>query len=366
MVELEFESGQWSNITTAGQYSASGMSVGGSAQFVPSFGKAGILVLLGGDTPLSTFSSGNTLRSLSNITVYDPTSKLWYSQTATGDVPASRIDICIAGAQSTNSSTYEIFVYGGWIGSFSSTDNSDSHNVYILTLPAFRWIRAAASTLPRAGSSCQVVNSQMISFGGWDPTGTLPFTTADPFTYGVGVFDLTSLSWNNGFNASARPYMRSDLVTAFYAKNALSPASWDNPLLAAVFANSSATQATTSATGAPTSLPTPSGSSSSNPSQTASATSLGPIIGSVIGGVVLIAALTALWWFCFRNRKSPPSQPAELEPQQTIINPKPERMVELGPPRPWELNTPNEAPRELDTGAPQNPTGPVVYHEVHG
>jgi hypothetical protein len=108
MVELDFESSQWSNITTAGQYSSSGMSTDGAAQFVPSFGKAGILVLLGGSAPLSSFDAGIKLRSMSNITIYDPSSKLWYSQTATGDVPASRSDICIVGAQSTNSSTYEM------------------------------------------------------------------------------------------------------------------------------------------------------------------------------------------------------------------------------------------------------------------
>jgi hypothetical protein len=110
MVELDFESSQWSNITTAGQYSSSGMSTDGAAQFVPSFGKAGILILLGGNAPLSSFDTGKTLRPMSNITIYDPFSKLWYSQTASGDVPASRSDICIVGAQSTNSSTYEMWV----------------------------------------------------------------------------------------------------------------------------------------------------------------------------------------------------------------------------------------------------------------
>lgn len=109
------------------------------------------------------------------------------------------------------------FVYGGWTGSFSAIDNADSQNVYILTLPAFRWIRVSASTAPRAGSNCEVVNSQMISVGGWDPTGTASYSNVDPWPYGVGVFDLTSLSWGSGFNSSARQYVRSDLVNAFYA-----------------------------------------------------------------------------------------------------------------------------------------------------
>lgn len=107
MVELDFGSSQWSNIITAGQYSSSGMSTHGAAQFVPSFGKAGILVLLGGNAPLSSFDTENELRPMSNITIYDPSSRLWHWQTATGDVPVSRSDMCIVGAQSTNLSTFE-------------------------------------------------------------------------------------------------------------------------------------------------------------------------------------------------------------------------------------------------------------------
>lgn len=108
MVELGFESSQWSNITTAGAYSSSGMSTDGAAQFVPSFGKAEILVLLGGNAPLSSFDTGYELRPASNVTIYDPSSMLWYSQTATGDVPSTRSDMCIVGAQSTNLSTFEM------------------------------------------------------------------------------------------------------------------------------------------------------------------------------------------------------------------------------------------------------------------
>jgi hypothetical protein len=109
MFALDLEDlGISTNITTDVQYSSSGMSTDGAAQFVPFFGRAGILVLLGGNAPLSSFDTNSLLKPMSNITIYDPSSKLWYSQTATGDVPASRRDVCIVGAQSTNSSTFEM------------------------------------------------------------------------------------------------------------------------------------------------------------------------------------------------------------------------------------------------------------------
>jgi hypothetical protein len=58
------------------KYSSSGMSANGAAQFVPSFGKAGMLILLGGNAPPSPFDTGNKLQDVSGITTYDSTSKL--------------------------------------------------------------------------------------------------------------------------------------------------------------------------------------------------------------------------------------------------------------------------------------------------
>jgi hypothetical protein len=108
MIELGVDYGGATNITTAGRYSSSGMSIDGAAQFVASFGEAGLLILLGGNTPILSFDANSVLRPMSNITIYDPSSMLWYSQTATGDIPAPRSNMCIVGAQSTNSSTFEM------------------------------------------------------------------------------------------------------------------------------------------------------------------------------------------------------------------------------------------------------------------
>ena len=108
LTTLDFEINKWSNITTVGKYSTTGLVLYGAAQFVPAFRKAGLLIFLGGSAPITPSDLKAALRPMSSITIYDPESGEWYSQTATGDVPSSRQDMCIAGAQSTNSTTYEM------------------------------------------------------------------------------------------------------------------------------------------------------------------------------------------------------------------------------------------------------------------
>jgi hypothetical protein len=111
MITFNFASSQWANLTTVGLYSESGMALAGSSQFIPLFGKAGLIVMIGGAVPTSSWDTGGTggpLRSMSNITIFDPYYQEWYSQTATGDVPAARRNFCLVGAMSINETTYEM------------------------------------------------------------------------------------------------------------------------------------------------------------------------------------------------------------------------------------------------------------------
>jgi len=110
LITFDFASQKWSNLSSVGEYSASGMGIGGAGQLVSSFGSGseGIMVMIGGIMPANSWDTGGALRSMTNITIFDPSSQSWYSQTATGDVPSSRKNLCIVGAQSSNYSTYEM------------------------------------------------------------------------------------------------------------------------------------------------------------------------------------------------------------------------------------------------------------------
>jgi hypothetical protein len=68
------------------------------------------------DDKLSIFMGGvaygdktdPSLRSMSEITVYDRTTSTWYTQTASGDIPSGRRNFCVVGARTSGASSYEM------------------------------------------------------------------------------------------------------------------------------------------------------------------------------------------------------------------------------------------------------------------
>ncbi|KAI9792029.1 MAG: hypothetical protein M1833_001278 [Piccolia ochrophora] len=309
------------------------------------FGKGGVMVMLGGSHPVSPTAddgvggptSAAPIQPLQEIIVFDLYYQKWYSQTTSGDAPEGRQDFCVAGAKGANDSTYEIFVYGGWTGSFGQDVNPDSSDVYILTLPAFRWIRAKDSgSVPRAGSSCQVVGGrQMLSFGGWDPTLTDWFDAPDPWTYGIGIFDMTALKWTSGYNATADPYIPPDRVTGFYEQNSRYP-SWDDQELQTLFTTANTASRPTSR---------PSNSSETNDSAvTSRQTNAGAIAGGVVGGIVFLTILACLWYFLRRKRRDHAKQHEHEQADGVPIPPElgPDggtKPAELGPAMVWEKDS---------------------------
>lgn len=76
----------------------------------------------------------------------------------------------------------------------------------------------------------------MVSIGGWFPSyfSDLPGGMQDPWTSGIGVFDLTEFSWKDHYNASAATYEPPDVVREYYASNYKEPV-WANDSLASTF-----------------------------------------------------------------------------------------------------------------------------------
>jgi hypothetical protein len=109
LVEFKFQEGSRTNTSDSG-YREQGFSVHGEAVYVPIFGKEGIIVFLGGDTPTSqVYIQGSSLAQFSDITVYDISSGNYYQQTATGSpLPMSRIQLCAAGVAAADNSSFEM------------------------------------------------------------------------------------------------------------------------------------------------------------------------------------------------------------------------------------------------------------------
>lgn len=193
----------------------------GSIQYVPVYSIEGINIAMGGQY------FGDQWADMSIMHVYDPVSKTFHNQTATGDIPDGRADYCTAGAASTTD-TYEIFYYGGFRGVVS--DSATKYDtIHILTLPAFRWIKVSyPASSPRSSHTCNNFNNtaRIISLGGTDASAPMDdlnstaktlMTRPDQRKQGLGVFDLTSLTWTDKFSPSAPRYVQSDPVAQYYA-----------------------------------------------------------------------------------------------------------------------------------------------------
>ncbi|MCJ1469011.1 hypothetical protein MMC07_007643 [Pseudocyphellaria aurata] len=326
--------------STAGGYSFNGTAEKGAMQYVPSFGPDGLFVVLGGDD--AWFPTENLiLTGLDRISIFDPSTKQWFNQTTTGNIPMPRKEFCLAGIESNNG-TYEIFMYAGWGGSLG-VSAIPFDEIYILTLPAFNWIKVDYPPQhPRHALTCNAVGgSQILTIGGLDTNSkhtidTLvyisPFdTSADPFAQGLAIFDMTTLKFANQYTAKASPYVQSDLVRNYYETR---PATkFDSPGLAKLldithFSNTTTSSATKSSSPpSPTDSsntstppgPTDSSNASTPPGPTDSSnaskgTPAGAIAGGIVGGVAVLALLGASIFFVRRKRrKSRESEPPSYE-----------------------------------------------------
>ena len=102
IASFNITSNEWNNDTAPG-YTERPNGVYGLMHGVPDFGPVGLLAITGTITHIA----GVAPDPLNNITLYEPSSKNWYSQTATGNVPAGRDHQCTVGLKGDNG-TYEM------------------------------------------------------------------------------------------------------------------------------------------------------------------------------------------------------------------------------------------------------------------
>ena len=175
-------------------------------------GKLGVLLIIGGsDTSYkgTQYAEGWDWDDVPmyEISVFDIDSNTFYNVTATGDVPIiSRVNFCHAVSRSPDSSSFQITVYSGW----NLAEGQDTEDVYVLTVPSFRWIKMSTDNVEavneltgRDGSACTTWNDgQMIVLGGrFRSGGTIGATgKCDPAFPPIRVLDLTHYKWQSQFN----------------------------------------------------------------------------------------------------------------------------------------------------------------------
>ena len=234
MLTYDMTENTWTNESTASimPYSA----IGGSLNFVPSFGAEGVLIAMGGEYTGAKpwMELATNFVSFTNISIWDIASKTWYWQNATAnnnstDIPPPATMFCSAGVAGPNG-TFEIFIYGGHSDTFvlscktpSDTDRTAQrafNTVYVLSLPGFVWTRVDNGTAaPRTGHTCNVVgNRQMLSIGGLNPTYKLQDAQhlPDNFTQGLGIFNMVDLKWTASYDANAARYVSPGIIQRWY------------------------------------------------------------------------------------------------------------------------------------------------------
>lgn len=192
----------------------------GKMQYVPNVGKNGILVQLGGsskavsdlnDLELVNLIPMNEvgvfdIASLYNTSASDGT---WYIQNTTSTaVPAPRVDFCLLVASAPDSSSHNIYMYGG-----RDADNNYFDEVWILSLPSFTWILAYTGQSPRFSHTCHLAGTRtMLTVGGVASESQfegLPGINVSPCDWevrSIGVLDMSNITWGSVYNAEAPPY----------------------------------------------------------------------------------------------------------------------------------------------------------------
>ena len=136
---------------------------------------------------VSLFTDGETYLSMSNITLFDPSTQFWHYQPSSGDIPSQRDRFCVVGASGGDNTTFgesayaiasspscltniflvEISMYSGQAGAgmyggqpISLANNAERDEVYVLSLPAFVWSKAKYTTVdPRMKHTCHVIGN---------------------------------------------------------------------------------------------------------------------------------------------------------------------------------------------------------------
>ncbi|KAJ5882785.1 uncharacterized protein N7473_011047 [Penicillium subrubescens] len=242
----------------------------------------GVLVAIGGvKTPEYLFPSGLSSSQqeqdsqfdsnfMREIALYDIAQDRWYLQNTTGDVPPNgHASFCSTLASSSDGSSHNIYIYGGYSGQNSTSAPYD--DVYILSLPSFVWIKAynGTSRHGRSGHQCfGVLPSHMLVVGGLykDPSFCLEGGILQ-------TFSLNDLEFQTTYSPElVEEYRVPNVVTRQIGGTAkgkatqTAPASWGDPQLKSLFG---ATYTKSIATWYPysTSVATTSSSSTTTPIQ---------------------------------------------------------------------------------------------------
>ncbi|KAJ9602832.1 hypothetical protein H2200_012612 [Cladophialophora chaetospira] len=300
----------------------------------------GVLVGLGGK-----LGSSGLATSLRQVAIYDTKTRRWFNQTATAendDFPLPRQLFCAVAISAPDDSSHNIYIYGG------QADEADEalDDVWILSIPSFRWIPVGSTSVPRLGPACALLEERyMLTYGGVThlsdvANGTVAYEPCDTAQSGLRLYDLTMFAWTGQYEVAPGNYTAAVPSKIFNvigggpsgAATMTAPGGgFDDSVLSTVFAvaaasASSATKSTLASITA-TAFST-AGISSGGSSHT------GAIVGGVVGGVLGPSLLVGVVVYIQRRKREAATPPTVPELSDMAKKERPEL---LGQPR-HEMN----------------------------
>ncbi|KAI6446303.1 hypothetical protein MCOR17_010792 [Pyricularia oryzae] len=317
----DMKDGTWTNQTADafGQGARRGTHLDGYAVCLPTLGtkNQGIVVLTAGRQATVNNDGDSEPVPMDRVTFYDIGTRTWHTQKTTGvQTPSQgrRRGCAVAATDATSrdrTGAYEIFMFGG-LGITPA-------DLWVLTVPGFRWFQAPPTGLPptaRSSLDCAVAGRaqrQMIAVGGDDENKSAAdaWDRPDDWPRNMQVLDLTSLEWSGDYAADAPPYRPPAMVADWNRDGGLAGVQWEDPSTRALFADvldgrpgdGQQGRSPPSAGGAPT---------DSSGSAETGGTDVAAIAGGVAGGVgaVLVAAAAGFYFCWYRPRRRRVGEPA--------------------------------------------------------
>ncbi|KAJ4506372.1 hypothetical protein HRR83_003085 [Exophiala dermatitidis] len=210
--------------------------------------KQGVLVAIGGvAAPEEIWATGlnatQTSESksespgfMTTLPVYDIASQTWYLQNTTGEAPGQLTEFCSVVAPSKDSSSFNVYVYGGYDG--LNAEDLPSDDVWILSIPAFTWVKAYTGhqSHGRSGHRCVMpYPDQMFVIGGIHQNQAMCVEGGI-----IQVFNLNTLQFQDTYDPNNwSNYEVPAIVTRAIGRNAqgssAQTASWSDHALASIF-----------------------------------------------------------------------------------------------------------------------------------
>ncbi|EWC46897.1 hypothetical protein DRE_03909 [Drechslerella stenobrocha 248] len=162
---------------------------------------------------------------LKNIYVYDIQAQKWYIQPVDGEAPGNVRGACAVAAYAADGSSVNIYNYGGIVYDNEAGRFTQSRQLSILSIPAFKWIFVDKSDSLQPGGlqdhTCHLQGANMLIIGGRDFSSGCDINP-------VKVFNMSTLKWQSDFSAYPSEYQVPYEIFSQIGGNSSGFSNWDN------------------------------------------------------------------------------------------------------------------------------------------